>query len=98
MYYQVWRQFAAFFQRLDYKPRDWEDRITLFIGYLVDNKKQSTTIRSYLSAIRAVLKIDGIKLNEDMFLINALTRACKLRNDVVNTRLPINRSLLEQIV
>ena len=45
-----------------------------------------------------MLKIDGIKLNEDLFLVNSLTRACKLQNDRVRTRLPIRKSMLETLV
>ena len=61
----------------------------LFVGYLVNNKRKSTTIRSYISAIRAVLREDGEILNEDTFLLTSLTRACKLKHDRVRTRLPI---------
>ena len=85
MYYQVWKKFSSFYLRLDHKPTDWGQRIVLFVGYLISEEKQSSTICSYLSAIRAVLKIDGIKLKEDLFLVNSLTRACKLQNDRVRT-------------
>ena len=98
MYYQTWKKFANFLQRLDFRPPSWEERITLFVGFLVDQDKQSSTVKSHLSVIRAVLKIDGIKLDEDMFMINALTRACKLQNDKVKTRLPIHKALLERIL
>ena len=97
-YYQVWKQFANFYQWLDYQLTEWEQRITLFIGYLVEQKKQSSMVRSYLSPIRAVLKIDGVKLKEDLFLVNALTRACKFRNDQIRTRLPISKSLLHRLL
>ena len=97
-YYQVWKQFACFFQRLDYKPFQWEDRIVLFVGHLVNEKKQSSTVKSYLSAIRAVLKTDGVELNEDMFLVNALTRACKIKNDKIKQRKPITKGLLNRLV
>ena len=97
-YYQIWKQFASFFQRLDFKPDRWEERITLFVAYLVEMKKQSSTVKTYISAVRSVLKTEGFKLNEDMFLINALTRACKICNDKIKTRLPISRSLLKDIL
>ena len=84
-YYQVWKQFNLFINRLDKRPTNLEHSIILFIGHLVDQNKQSSTIKSYLSAIRAVLKIDGTKLNEDLFLVSSLTRACKLSNDRVTT-------------
>ena len=35
-YLSVWRQFNNFVISLDTKPQFWEDRVTLFIGYLID--------------------------------------------------------------
>ena len=90
-YYNVWKNFNEFFIRLDRKPETWEDRLTLHVGYLISNKRKSSTINSYISAIKAVLMDDGQQLNEDRFLLNALTSACKLKNDKVKTRLPIKR-------
>ena len=54
-YYTVWKLFNEFFIKLDRKPLSWEDRLTLFVGYLVKSGKKSTTIKSYISAIKAVL-------------------------------------------
>ena len=52
---------------------------------LVDHKQlKSTTIQSYLSAIRAVL-----------FLLSSLMRACKLK---LFTHLPIQKELLNLII
>ena len=98
VYYQIWKQFAMFYQRLDSKSKEWEQRVILFIGHLVELGKQSSTVKTYLSAIWAVLKIDGVVLNEDAFLVNALTRACRITNDRVKTRLPIGKSLLNKIL
>ena len=92
-YYTVWKIFSKFYLRLDRKPKTWEDRIVLFIGYLIDNNKQSSTVKSYISALRAVLKEDGKKLDEDLFLVTSLTRACKFVNDRVRTRLPVQKGL-----
>ena len=97
-YYQIWRTFNEFFLKLDVKPREWEDRIILFIGYLVQNKRQSSTIKSYVSAIKAVLKINGIKFNPDLYLLSSLTKACKLVNDKVHTKLPIHKGVLGLII
>ena len=92
-YWCVWRIFNRFFIRLDYKPVEWEQRILLFVGYLIDNDLKSATVKSYLSTIRAVLWENNITLNEDLFLLSSLTRACKLKNDQVITRLPIHKDL-----
>ena len=98
MYYGVWKNFNKFIIRLDNKPKTWEDRIILYTGYLVDSNLKSTTIRSYLSGIRSVLADDGVILNEDRCLLNSLTRACKLINDRVRTRLPIQRGMLNVLL
>ena len=57
-------------------------------------------VRSSLqqSAIRAVLKDDRIRLNEDLFLVSSLMRACKYTNDSIHTRLPIQKGLLSLIL
>ena len=65
-----------------------------FVGYLIDNGKQSSMAKSYVSAIKAVLTNHGIKINEDQFLINSLTKACRLINDRIRTRLPIQKDML----
>ena len=97
-YLSAWRSFNEFFIKLDRKPNCWEDHLVLFVGYLVELKRQSSTIKSYISAIKAVLREDGIELCENRFLINTLTKTCKIRNDKVCTRLPIQKGLLKVII
>ena len=70
----------------------------LFVGYLVQGKKKSSTIKSYISAIRSVLKEDDEVLNENKYLLTSLTKACRYINDHVRTRLPIKKHLLNQIL
>ena len=41
---------------------------------------------------------DGYVLNVSKLLLNSLTKACKLENDSVKTRLPIQRSFLEVLL
>ena len=97
-YYNIWRIFNAFFLQLDCKPKTWEDKIVLFVAYLIDKKIKSNTINCYVSAIKKILKEDGVKIQEDRSLLNSLTRACKLKNDKATIRLPIHKSLLREIV
>ena len=80
-YYTVWKLFSKFCLWLDVKPKSWEDRITLFVGYLIENGKQSLTVRSYVSAVKNVLMDDGFDIKEDRFLISSLTKACRITND-----------------
>ena len=98
-YLTVWHIFNKFFVSLDYRPRKWEDRIVLFVAFLIEVKGlKSSTIRSYLSAIRAILWENEIELNEDAVLLSALIRACKLKNDTIVARLPIHKDLLRLII
>ena len=97
-YWCIWRLFNKFFIRLDYKPNNWEDRIILFVEYLVENQLKSATVKTYLSAIRAVLWENNVKLNEDLVLLSSLTKACKLKNDQVVARLPIYKDLLHLLI
>ena len=97
-YYTVWRTFNEFFIKLDRKPKSWEDRLILFVGYLISRNRKSSTIKSYVSAIKSVLAQDGVFLSEDRFLLTSLTKACKLVNDKVRTRLPIQKGMLNIII
>ena len=97
-YLTVWRQFNNFVIKLDKKPPSWEEKTTLFIAYLIDNGAQSQTVKSYVSAIKATLTNDGYVWDEKKVLISVLTRACKMVNDRVVTRLPIQCGLLELVL
>ena len=97
-YYSIWKKFNLFFIQLDIKPDSWEERLILFVGYLIDKRRKSSTIRSYISAIKSVLKQDGEDLKENVYLLKSLTKACKLKNDKVHTQLPIRKNLLKLIV
>ena len=61
---------------------------------MVDQKRQSSTISSYVSAICAVLQDDGYVMDNNLVLIKAMTRACRLKNDKFTSRLPIRKRLL----
>ena len=93
-YYNVWKTFNTFNLHLDKMPRSWEDRLTLFIGYLVSQNRKSSTIKSYISAIKAVLKYEKIILNEDKVMLAVLVKACKLQNDYLRPHLPVRKGLL----
>ena len=66
--------------------------------YLVDTNKRASTVKSYISAIKAILKDDGQKLNEDQFVLNSLTRACRLTNNEMKARLPIHKGMLSLLL
>ena len=97
-YHQVWRQFNNFIINLDERPDSWEECALLYIGHLTEKGSQSATLKSYLSAIKFILTSDGYQCDNNKFLFPSVTRACKLVNDRVKTRLPIHIKLLEMLL
>ena len=97
-YLGIWRHFNKFIIRLDHKPKSWEEKTSLFCGYLIDIGNKSTTVKSYVSAIKAVLRSDGYVWNDQKVLLGSLIQACRKHNDELICRLPIQRNLLEVIL
>ena len=98
-YHKIWQSFNKFIIRLDNIPKKWEIRTGLFCAHLIWNQnKQSSTIKTYISAIKTTLKNDGYIWDDRVILLNSLTKACKLKNDVIKLRLPISVVLLDTIL
>ena len=98
MYLRIWRQFNTFIIRLDKMPKLWEDRVMLFITYKIDNSLQSASVRSYVSAIKRILIDDGYQWDDTKILLGSLTKVCRIVNDRVRCRLPIQCGLLDLIL
>ena len=97
-YLSVWRKFNQFIIKLDKRPKYWEDSASLFGAALVHEGFQSSTLRSYMSAIKGILIDDGYPWDDNKLLLGTLAKACKLVNDRVKTRLPIHKGLLELLL
>ena len=97
-YLRIWRSFNAFIIKLDTKLKSWEDRVTLYVGFLIEKGLQSSTIKSYVSAIKRILIDDGYEWDNTKVLLVSLTHACRLVNDKVRTRLQIQCGLLDLIL
>ena len=98
-YLSIWRNLNKFLLNLDSKSLgSWEEKTALFGAYLVDNGIQSSTLKSYFSAIKHVLKLDGYNWDDNKVLLSSLVRGCSLVNDRVKTRLPIQKGLLEMLL
>ena len=97
-YYAIWKLFNNFVIRLDKKPDSWEQRISLFGAHLVQKGNQSSTIKSYFSAIRKILETDGYELKQDELSLGTLTKACQIINDRVTIRSPIHWKMMEQVL
>ena len=79
-------------------PNTWEARVVAYSTYLIDQGIQSSTIKSYISAIKAVLINDGYNWCQNTLLLNTLTQSCKLINDQVRHRMPIKSGLLHVLL
>ena len=98
VYFSIWRKFNKFVIRLDDMPPTWEERTSLYVGYLADTGTKSSTIKTYISAIKSVLADDKYEWNEADVQFTALTRACRLTRDRVKIRLPITHGLLDVLL
>ena len=65
---------------------------------MIDSGKKASTVNSYVAALKTVLKEDKVEIAEDRFLLNSLVRACKLRDNRVTIRLPIQKPLLHVLL
>ena len=64
-YMNIWRQFNKFVISLDIPPKSWEARTTLFIAHLIEQGKQSASVKSYVSAIKKMVVTDGYKWQDN---------------------------------
>ena len=95
----MWNKFNQFIIKLDRIPKSWEERTCLYCTYLICIKsRKSSTVKSYISAIKCVLRRDGYIWEDNKLLLNTITKSCKLKNDKVKTRLPIQLGLLDLIM
>lgn len=98
MYHRVWCNFNRFLICFDDLPTSWEEKMVLYASFLADIGTASATVSSYMSALRYVLKHDGVEVNNDSCKLASIIKACKLNNDVVSVRLPIGFNLLNIIL
>ena len=97
-YHGVWQNFNKFVIKLDTIPKTWEERTQLYCVHLHKLGRQSGTIKSYVSAIKAKLTADNYNWNDQLILLSTFIGTSRLENDTVRTRLPIGRGLLELIL
>ena len=60
MYHMAWVSFNKFIVALDRIPPSWEERLAVFLACLIEENRPPATIKSYKSAIKAVLRDDGM--------------------------------------
>ena len=99
-YLVIWRAFNKFLVRLDKQlfQQFSEERAAFFGAFLTDQGVQSSTLKSYFSAIKFMVKLSGYDWDDNRVVISTLVKSCRLKNDQVLTRLPIQHKLLEALL
>lgn len=93
-----WHALNDFWTQLDKKPETWEDRIALFVAYMIMKRFQPATIKSYISGIKYILNLINIKVDTNCFKFAALVKAARYKNKKVQIRMPIKLRLLNRIL
>ena len=88
------RILTKFIMHLDKKPKFWEERVQLFCAFMVEKGVQSCTLKSYVSAIKSVLKDDSYEWDKNKVLLSSIMRGCRVINDRLQRHSPIKLSLL----
>ena len=70
----------------------------LFAASLIENGFQSSTLKSYMSAIKSVLMDDNYDWQDGRLELQTLSRAYRIVNNKLTVRLPICLNLLEVIL
>ncbi len=96
-YVRAYKAFVEYIRQLDEVPTQWETCIMLFRGHLISQGKSSRTVASYITGVRNRLKLDGVELNENMYIMKLMHRAAQ-KQDVERLRYPITKGLLIQIL
>ena len=65
---------------------------------MVKKERASATIEGYTSAIKKILKMEGITIDATEHNLAGLIKAAKYKNNVLTVRLPIQRNLLGLII
>ena len=96
VYHAIWQKFNQFVIQLDNIPPTWEERVSLYCTFLITvSGLQSSTIKTYISAIKAKLRSDGYEWCDKLMVFNSLVNACRDRNDTLKDRLPIQAGLFQ---
>jgi hypothetical protein len=72
--------------------------LSLFIAFLVDRSYAPSTVSTYVSAIGYIHKINGARDPTSAFLITKMLQACHKHSKRVDTRLPIDKTLLARLL
>ena len=76
-YKQAWYNFNDFLICMDKMPDSWNDRICLFVPQLIVEKHPPPIIQSYVSAVKAILREEGVEIEDNSVALAALIHSAK---------------------
>lgn len=99
VYMAAWHAMNKFYCRLDRKPKPWDQRMSLFIAFMIKKRFEKATIQTYISGIKYILRnILHVDVDDNAFRFTALIKAARYKNNKVNIRMPIKLNLLNRIL
>ena len=72
-YCKIWKCFNKFLVTLDFIPDEWEDQLVLFCVHIINKGTKSSTLKSYISAIKGILRDDNYEWQQEMAILSTLT-------------------------
>ena len=72
-----WYNFNNFLINLDCRPESWDEKLALFTAYLIQNANPGPTIKSYVSAVKAILQEDGAHIEDNSVTLTSLLKPTK---------------------
>ena len=99
-YIASWDRFSSFMHRT-LAANPWQatpHHIALYITHLDSLPLRVATIRSHLSALAFVYKINGLKDPTDSFLVSKLLLSIKKSQAPAQKRLPITQKILKDLI
>lgn len=88
-----------FYHKLDEKHQPYEQRLALFIAYMIKKRYEKATIKTYISGIKYMLRnIIKVSVDDEQYHFSALIKSARYRNNKVFLRLPIKLNLLNRML
>ena len=98
-YHHAWCNFNNFLIGLDTWPASYNDRLALFTTHLIEMGHPPQTIKSYVSAVKALLKEDGVEIDDKLVALTSLLKSCKYTSKPSSfCRLPIQQGMIDLII
>ena len=94
VYREAWKIFNDFLICMDKLPNNWDDCICMFVAQLIIENHPPPTIQSYVSGVKAILREDGIDIEDNSVALAALIQSSKqVSRTETRMTMPIQKGL-----